>query len=838
MKLEFCGRNLFGVVGSALCLAFFTVNAPAWAATMLFDFESAADAKSLPYRTRGKTALDIVPEFASSGTNSLRFTSPVWKQGLPEWPSFELKPSLRDWSDYDRLAVDIVNSSEERFFFSLYVSDSRVPFREGLNHRFALASCGVARFVIPLSGFPKAVNRSDISLMHFFAERPQSDMALYLDNITLLKKGEELPVPSQRFIKEMALLSQDAFDAADRTIAELGQAVEPYCEAPEIRANARRHLEQLSATFQALRSELVSETLTLDKLAALQRELANMPKRAARLSAVLRYQQECVKAGIALSPMLVGTATSMEQLLPRDVSFTLQPVRTVEVRLARNEKESFQLAVMPVDAALEKVSVTVSDLTGPGGATFARTQIDCDVTGYVETKQSPPYKVDHVGWWPDPILNFLGPVDIAAGDLQSFWIRVRAPHGQPPGDYRGTLIVTAANAPTVKLELRVHVYRFTLPDESPLPLAVTFAPHDSPILATQAEQTAWRGTPDYPVNAWKKHTTAWGDFLADYYLTYDSLYHHGMPDFSILQRLKEQGRLGHFNLGYWSYVNDSEAARAAYQESTIKRLRAAYDQAKELGLLDHAYIYGCDEVTTDLFGRVEEAAALIKAACPGVPIMTTTYDQSYGMNSGIGSVDIFCPLTPKFDLEQVALARAAKKEVWWYICCGPHHPYANMFIEYPAIEGRLLMGAMTAKMRPDGFLYYQISIWNSQKPITTGPFTEWSARSWTVYHGDGAWTCVGPDGTPLPTQRLENFRDGLEDFAYVRILEERMAQQVADPDAAAWLAEAQAALAVPETLVANMKEYSRDPAAVYAWRDRLAALIERAPAPLVPLLGP
>ena len=136
--------------------------------------------------------------------------------------------------------------------------------------------------------------------------------------------------------------------------------------------------------------------------------------------------------------------------------------------------------------------------------------------------------------------------------------------------------------------------------------------------------------------------------------------------------------------------------------------------------------------------------------------------------SVIKSMDAFCPLTPSFDPAKAAKARAAGKQVWWYICCGPHHPHANMFIEYPAIEGRLLMGAMTAKQRPDGFLYYQISIWNSRQPITSGPFTDWDPRSWTTYHGDGSWTCVGPDGTPLPTIRLENFRDGLEDYAYVR----------------------------------------------------------------------
>ncbi|MDD2601005.1 MAG: DUF6067 family protein [Kiritimatiellae bacterium] len=838
MEFKFDCTCFLKATARILVLATLVASVSALAATPLIDFESAAAVDELPYRIRGKNALDIVPVFSTSGTNSLRFTSPLWRKGLPEWPSFELKPTLRDWRGYDRLVVDIINPSPENFFFALYVSDARVPFREGLHHKFTLASCGASRSVIQLSDFPDKVNRAEIATLHFFGERPHSDMALHFGSIMLLKKGEEIPEPPARFIKEMATLSKDALDAADRTIALLGQTVEPYCETPEIRANARRHLERLSATFQTLRQELTSELPTLDKLAVLQSELAKIPARAARLSAMLKYQQSCVQAGIALSPMLVGTASSMEQLLPRDAPFTLQPLRTVQVRLARNEKESFQLAVLPADGGLEQVSVSVSDLVAAGGATLARSRIDCDVTGYVETKTRPPYSVTHVGWWPDPILNFLGPIDIAPCDLQSFWVRIRAPRDQASGEYRGTLTVTAANAPAVKLELRVRIYGFTLPDESPLPLAVTFAPHDSPTAATKELHADWHSSPDYPVNAWKKHAVAWGDFLADYYLTYDSLYHSGMPDFEILQRLKAQGRLGYFNLGYWFYFNDNEAARTTWQSGTLARLRAVYDKAKEFGLLDRAYIYGCDEVATNFFARVEEAAALIKAACPGVPIMTTTYDQSYGMDSGINSVDIFCPLTPKFDLEQVARARAANKEVWWYICCAPHHPYANMFIEYPAIEGRLLMGAMTAKLRPDGFLYYQISIWNSQKPITDGPFTDWSARSWTTYHGDGAWSCVGPDGTPLPTQRLENFRDGLEDFAYVRILEERMRGQESDPAAAAWLAEARAALAVPETLVANMKEYARDPAALYAWRDRLAELIERAPAPLLPLLKP
>jgi hypothetical protein len=188
-------------------------------------------------------------------------------------------------------------------------------------------------------------------------------------------------------------------------------------------------------------------------------------------------------------------------------------------------------------------------------------------------------------------------------------------------------------------------------------------------------------------------------------------------------------------------------------------------------------------------------------------------------------MDGFCPLTPSYRADLADKVRATGKQVWWYICCGPGHPFCNMFVEFPAIEGRLLMGAQTAKYRPDGFLYYQTSIWNG-KPITSGPFTDWDPRSWTTYNGDGSWTCPGPDGTPLATIRLENFRDGVEDYAYARLLEKAIAEvaKVASPTAAQtrWLARAKAALQVPAVVASSMTEYTQDPSDVYRWRRGMA----------------
>lgn len=547
---------------------------------------------------------------------------------------------------------------------------------------------------------------------------------------------------------------------------------------------------------------------------------SSAPDPAERARSVERFQKDCRDLGQPATNMLVGFATSMEKILPRDVAFEVRAAREVEVRVARNEKESFQVAVLPLSSAVRKVSVSVSDLTAPSGAVFKRAGIQCDVMGYVETKTRPPYDVSHVGWWPDPILDFLGPVDIAAGDLQTFWIRVRAPKDQPPGVYRGSLTVSAEGVPPQSFRLSVRVYNFALPDHSPLPMAITFY-----------ERPGQMGGN----NNWPQRRLEYADFLADYYINYDSLYRSGPPDFEIVERLHKQGRLVAFNLGNVFNGGAPTQGFDAALKDTVERLREAYDQAKSLGLLHHAYIYGFDERGKDQFRLLEQCARGLRKAFPDVLLMTTSYDHSFGLDSVVRTIDAWCPLTPRFSAEQAVKARAAGRSVWWYICCGPHHPHANMFVEYPAIEGRLLMGAMTAKYRPDGFLYYSLTIWNRSRPIETGPFTAWNPVSWTTYHGDGSWFCSGPGGKPVPTIRLENFRDGLEDYAYAVILEELIRQREAKGDSLSpsqqkWLADAKAALSVPDSLVKTMAEYSREPAQVYAWRDRVGELIDQADA--------
>jgi hypothetical protein len=489
--------------------------------------------------------------------------------------------------------------------------------------------------------------------------------------------------------------------------------------------------------------------------------------------------------------------------------------------------------------------------------------------GYVRVTDPPPYWVGYnvpsgdapgylrkvrpaeLGWWPDPILEFMDCVDVANDDIQSFWVRVHCPEGQPTGLYRGTLSVSAEGVEPVRVPFSVRVNGFSLGRTSELPLAITFGPNG---MGADAKKRI-AASPGAPVKLWMRHRDEWVDFLADYLIPFDSLYDWGNPERLFAQRrLCADGRSGLMNLCYWGPVGKTdEVSLEQFRQRTVGQLKGAYERAKETGQKQF-YAYGCDELTGDAFPRMRAAAVEIKKALPDIPLLTTAYDHSFGVGTPLDVVDWFTPLTPSYDVERAAASRKAGHQVWWYICAQPPPPYANIFIESPAIEARLLMGAQSVRMRPDGFLYYQISIWNSTNCITSGPFTDWDVNTFLDYHGDGTWTCAGPDGVPLPTIRLENFRDGLEDYAYAKLLGEKLrvvtrvvtsdqslvasegdaaaqpsdSQTVKPSNLASWARRAREALAVPRAVMDTMTNYTDDPAALYRWRNEMADLIEEA----------
>ena len=277
------------------------------AATPLFDFEQDADVAAWHWASRGPSKLERGVRFATAGQSSLCFTTAAWQKGQPEWPAFQIQPPVTNWSGYDRLVVDVTNPHEERYLLGLFVSDRKVPFRQGLSFKFDLPSRGYRRFVVPLSLFPKTVNRADISVMHFFTERPQTDLALYLDNITLLKPHESLPEPGPKFAQQLTKLKLDQIAAAERLLSAERKAVTSSAVGGQFASLAQR--------LQQARTQLTASVPSMAQLNALTEELSGLPEKTERLRSIAQFEQACRAAGQTSDEMLVGMATSMEKNL-------------------------------------------------------------------------------------------------------------------------------------------------------------------------------------------------------------------------------------------------------------------------------------------------------------------------------------------------------------------------------------------------------------------------------------------------------------------------------------------------------------------------------------------
>lgn len=785
----------------------------ALAAVTLLDFETPGSFRIVPQdvehggvaatnrcATSGRHALWMGPLGGEEPKENYGFAEVAWTD-----------PALNDWSAADRLAFDVTNVSSDERALVFYLYDSRRKKSQKARYKFTLPPRTTRRVEAELDWTKIDIDRRDVRAIAFVHCSPDFG-SIFIDRVTLLEPGETPPA-----------------EPAARAFGPVCDEVAAFERAKMAERERRRDEEERQRVIR-FRQELE----------------AARPVQAKRLAA---FVARLAASGEDVSSMVVLQADAMRQIRPRDTDFSsLSPAKGISLRLAQEEYEDAQIAVAaPGAEALRGVRAQVEgDVAArlqvtvePVGYTLADAPLRhgigycvpsaTNACGYIRLKRPTP-----LGWYADPILPFLKAVDVVPGDVQSFLVRVKAPEGTPAGVYRGAVRVTAASAPDRVVPLAVRVNGFSVGKVSELPLLVTFTPFVQPLSLswTQRQAAERRADPEAPVNLWKRHREEWSDFLGEYFLLPSTIYPakgERIPDFDLIRRAASRGRVGPFIVAPWSMCDDEAKWRATYLENLRKR----YAEACAAGLGKYAMTYGCDETEPEHFPKVRKALEILKREIPEVPVITTSTDAELGVGSPLAGVDAFCPLTTAWRPEKVAASRAAGHKVWWYVACGECAPYANLFVQNPLSEGRLLMGAQAFRMKPDGFLYYAIAKWNQRRPITSGPFTDWSPhgirhRNAKAMDGDGVWTYCGPDGTPLATLRLENFRDGVEDYNYAKILERLYLARADKSDA--WAREAKRLLDVPLSVMESLTNYTDDPAAVYAWRDRMADLIESADA--------
>ena len=555
----------------------------------------------------------------------------------------------------------------------------------------------------------------------------------------------------------------------------------------------------------------------------------------------------------ATAAVQVGVATPMAKVMIEgdhaDKNWPFEGVlgaTSYNLSVARNEHEAFQVVVMP-DAALTNAQVTVSALQPAGGQGAFNGVVGVWLVGHVDVCaysghprsdlniEYPPHLVDYTGWWPDPLLTFMNSCNINANDRVAFWIDVATKANTPAGDYTATVTVSANGISPITVTLAVHVWDFALPAKPSLPTAFS---------TDNLWQPAW------------VYGSSWSDAIADKFHQMHQA--HRLSVAGIYSGPKSPSWFAP-----WVALNNSFCLSKVASVS-LPDLDSLRDYFVGLGRLNETYVYGFDEINADKFQDMADTFNQVHHDYPGVRTMTTAYDFSFGTSPYTTflrePVDIWVPGTVSYRKTAAEALRAEGKDMWWYIAEYPRHSTgANWYIQYPAIEARLLLGAMTFKYDAHGFLYYAVSNWGwhlssedaerplkdtlppmpRNTPITGGPYTNWrptvnySEKYNGDLDGDGSLYCAGPASVgPLPTIRLENVRDGLEDYEYLQLVK-NVAGQIActfppgNPTRDAFVSSANVLMAVPSNVVGSISTsgFTRDPAVLYAFREQLAAKI-------------
>jgi hypothetical protein len=291
------------------------------------------------------------------------------------------------------------------------------------------------------------------------------------------------------------------------------------------------------------------------------------------------------------APVVLSSADTMEKVF-RDETWNKPPVEKLVIQAARNEVEGIQLVVAPSSAALRDATLDLSDLKAKSGAVISRENLTWHVVGYVQTEK-PPYPVNKVGWWPDPLLANRR-YDVPVGQVQPLWINVRVPADVAPGVYRGQATVRLPDGSSSAVPLEVRVWDFAIPQQQHL-------------------ETCFPMRPDQLKRFYKLDQVSiemyeqWIDFCLQHRISINLCdWQNYRTDMERLAARQLDGGGSAFCLGYAWFTPGEPDARTRHNADMVAQIKTLYDRAKQRGWIDRAYIYCHDEIGKDQFTFAHE----------------------------------------------------------------------------------------------------------------------------------------------------------------------------------------------------------------------------------------
>ncbi len=532
-----------------------------------------------------------------------------------------------------------------------------------------------------------------------------------------------------------------------------------------------------------------------------------------------------VVPGLALSP------TNADTLWPSDaltkVMRSAQPptegtTQGWQLWGARGEVVSGQAVFRAKEDV--QASATISDLVqGAGKATISAKAVALQWVRYIDvTRNTKGIPDDELvakapTSIPDPYWEG-AEVAVKGNRAQPIWIEITVPRDAAAGKYAGTLRVRCDGEEST-LPLRLHVWGFEVPTERHLSVV------------------NWWRFPGVGFAHIKPFTDAYYALLdrccrflvahrqTDLHASLGLIQEGGSDekgfthDTSRLERYAETA----FGAGIRQLQLHSAGRRTAGHASpkctivtrpdALRRLAALEKLIKRKGWQRRFAVSICDEPFIHAEESYARAVDEVHQAAPSVRVIEAVEAEYFG------DLDIWVPKLSHLNLWYDRFDEVRRThddvEMWFYTCCHPVGRYPNRFLDQSVLKARVLHW-INYLYDLDGYLHWGLNHFHGDKPFTQ------EAISHRLPLGDRAVAYPGKEGF-LGSIRLSAMRDGIEDFEYLWVLEDRLRRikERVGKDAF-WLDPRQRPLELCRRVVWSFHDYARDANVMAAARKAIA----------------
>jgi MYXO-CTERM domain-containing protein len=509
----------------------------------------------------------------------------------------------------------------------------------------------------------------------------------------------------------------------------------------------------------------------------------------------------------------------------------MPPETAISLRAARNEWEPFQIVVRDA-GGVPGVDVDLTDLCAFDGSCLPATDARLYRELYLEVTEPSPFGLTlherEPGLYPDPLVPFTdpyadgdvpvgAPFDLAPGETGTVFVDWYVPTDAAPGQYWGNARVAASDGRLTELPITLTVWPFALPMERTIATAFKLIEGGSGI-------RAYHGGPDgEPNDEFDAIVYRYQHLLHEHRL--DPTYINGPMDFTFdeggtllpVDWTEYDARVGPWLEGTRFPdgvavtrfdVHRFRPGKGTGELTEDQYLQAAAAFAEHLadrGWWDRAYVYAHDEPwnpkydTAAVYAQInDDMALLLRASDLWQDKVLVTGPLTDAIE---GDVGIWCPDTTMYDAWSAPWAPYAGwddytahldrgGELWFYTCRLEIPPYAGYDIDTPIGHEPRIVAWGAWFERATGLLYWCVNCWVDYDPyhVFANHEEEVDARNgngFLLYPGDhdgrrdgaGSPDWLSIDG-PIPSFRLKQIRDGLEDWELFHMATELGAEDV------------------------------------------------------------